>query len=136
AERIGNYTIVSALREIEDQARDPKRNELFESIAGEVVDPETLRARETKMQAHGRVFTALSALLRREPKHLRVVVARVRAGSKATRALLDAVASAGTGEAQQALVSVMDDSKLGKGVRRAAAYSLIRSERATAATVA
>lgn len=136
AERIGNYTIVSALREIEEQARDPKRNELFENIAGEVVDPETLRARESKLQAHGRVFTALAALLRRDPKHLRVVVARVRAGSKATRALLDAVASAGTGEAQQALVSVMDDSKLGKGVRRAAAYSLSRSERATAATVA
>jgi hypothetical protein len=135
AERIGNYTLDSALRELEEQARDPQRNELFASVGGEPVDPETLRHRESKLQEHGRVFSALSALIRRDPKDVPRVLTRVRSGSKATRALLDALASAGTTEAQAALVSVMDDTKLGKGVRRAAAFSLIRTQRPTNATI-
>lgn len=135
AERIGDYTFTKALAELEAQARDPQHNQLLKTVRGQPYEPDQLREREAKLQQQGRAFTALAALLRTDKKNIPLAVARVRARSPALRGLLDALASAGTPEAQAALVSVMNDTKLGLPLQRAAAGSLSRTERASAESV-
>jgi hypothetical protein len=135
AQRIGDYTFDKALAELEAQARDPHRNELVESVRGQPFKPDDLQERRAKLDAQGHAFIALSALLRSDVKNIPRAVASVRGHSPATRGLLDSLASAGTKDTQAALVSLMNDAKLELPLRRAAASSLIRTERATAESV-
>jgi hypothetical protein len=133
--RIGDYTIDRALRELEEQAKDPKSNQLSRSVRDAPPSPDAQAKQETTLLEQSRVFNATAALIRSDPKHIPLVVAKVRANSPALRALLDALSTAGTPEAQKALVELMEDRKLSDGVRRAAAFSLARTEEATTATV-
>lgn len=135
AQRIGDYTFETALRDLELQAKDPRRNQLLETVRDEPFAPADLKEREAKLQQQGRAFSALAALLRTDKKNVPLAVARVRSRSPALRGLLDALASAGTPEAQSALVSLLDDGKLDMSLRRAAASGLARTEHATPETV-
>ena len=135
ATRIGDYTFKKALAELEAQARDPHRNELLASVDDQPFDPEHLKDRETKLQAEGRAFSALAALIRKDKQDISLVVARIHARSPAAHALTDALSSAGTAEAQQALVTLTTDPKVESNMRRTAAFSLIRTDPATPETV-
>ena len=135
ATRIGDYTVPKAIAELEAEARDPHGNELIESVRGKAFEPEQLKERENQLQANARAFAALAALARSDAKNVPPVVARIRAHSVARRALSDALSSAGTPEAQAALVALLSDSKLELPARRTAAFSLIRTESATSASV-
>ena len=135
ATRIGDYTVPKAIAELEAEVRDPHGNELIESVRGEPFEPEQLKERQNKLQANARAFTALAALIRSDAKNVPPVVARIRAHSAARRALSDALSSAGTPEAQAALVTLLSDSKLELPAQRTAAFSLIRTEAATKASV-
>jgi len=133
--RIGDYTVLKAVAELEAEARDPQGNALIESVRGEPFEPAQLQERENKLQQNARAFAALAALIRSDVKSVPPVVARIRARSVARRALSDALSSAGTPEAQAALVTMMSDEKLEPPIRRTAAFSLIRTEAATPASV-
>jgi len=135
ATRIGDYTVPKAVAELEAEVRDPQGNELIESVRGQAFEPEHLKERQNKLQANARAFAALAALIRSDAKNVPPVVARIRAHSVARRALSDALSSSGTPEAQAALVSLLSDSKLEPSARRTAAFSLIRTEAATPASV-
>jgi hypothetical protein len=136
AERIGDYTFDKALAELEQQMRDSKGGlDLVDSVRGKPLDPEQLDERKSKFAAQGRVFSAMAALMRRDPDNVKKAVSRIRDGSPARRALLDALSSAGSAQAQNALASLMNDVKLKPGLRGAAAFSLTRTDNATAATV-
>lgn len=136
AARIGDYTFNSAVKELEEQAKNPKKKLLVDKVGDKPLEPETLASREAMLAEHGRVFTALAALLRQNPQHLGDVVKRARGGSPATQALLDALASAGTPDAQAALIQLMNSTSATGPLRRAAAASLIRTPEPTPATVA
>jgi cytochrome c556 len=131
SERVGSYTFETALQELEQHARKSRTSGATQGNR----EPEAREEREASIGEHGRVFTAMAALLRSEPKHIKSAVKHVRHGSPAKRALLDALSSAGTTEAQEALVAIMEDRKLDKPVRLAAAFSLTRTTRATPASV-
>ena len=135
AQRIGDYTFDKALKALEAQARDPRHNQLLESVRGQPFEPDELKERQAKLDVQGKAFIALAALLRTDKKNVALAVAGVRAHSPALRGLLDALAAAGTGEAQAALVALMNDAKLGLPLQRAAASSLMRTEHATADSV-
>jgi hypothetical protein len=135
AARIGKYTFESALAELEQQAKDPKRNELFDKVRGEPEQPASLPEREERLRAQSKVFTAMAALLRSQPKTIPLALASVRRKSPAARPLLDALSSAGTPEAQLALASLIDDTALDPSVRRTAAFALTRTPKATPETV-
>ena len=126
--RIGKYTFASALSELENQGKDPKTNELFDKVRGQVDKPEELGERESRLRSQAQVFTAMEAILRSQPAHVPEAVARIRAHSPAARPLLDALSSAGTLPAQRALVELMNDEKAPKGVRRTAAFALTRTQ--------
>jgi hypothetical protein len=108
---------------------------LLQTVGDKPFAPNNLKEREAKLQQQGRAFTALAALIRSDKKNVPLAVAGVRARSPALRGLLDALASAGTAEAQAALVSLMNDAKLDLALRRAVASSLMRTERATPESV-
>jgi hypothetical protein len=135
ANRIGDYTFPKALAELERFARDPKENQLISSVSGKAFQPDQQKQRESHLQAEGRAFSAMAALIRTDKKNIPLAVARIRAHSAAQRALMDALSSAGTSEAQQALVTLSDDDKLGLSVRQAATFSLTRTPLATADSV-
>jgi hypothetical protein len=132
SERARGYSFETAVRELERHARESNASETNHGNA----EPDAREQKEAHIGEHGRVFTAMAALLRSEPKNVGAATKLVRQGSPAKRALLDALSSAGTAEAQGALVAIMDDGSVGKPVRLAAAFSLIRTGRATPASVA
>ncbi len=135
ANRIGDYTFERALRELEELARNPHQKALPTTDAEAPVPPDAAAEQESRLQRDSQAFTAAAALIRSEPKHIPVAVAKVRSGTPAQRALLDALGAAGTADAQQALIGLMDDVRLSKELRRAAAFSLIRTPTATPAAI-
>lgn len=134
--RIGDYTFASALKELEAQGRDPKANDLFDKVRGQSGKPDELNARETRLKAQARVFTAMVGILRSQPEHVPDAVARIHARSTAARALIDALSSAGTPPAQRALVQMMEDEHATQPVRRTAAFALTRTPAASEETIA
>jgi hypothetical protein len=134
--RIGDYTFPKALSELEAHSRDPEEKKLVSIVRGQPFEPDQEKERENKLQAEGKAFAAMAALIRRDKQDIPLVLARVRAQSPAAHALLDALSSAGTPEAQEALVLLSEDAKLKLPLRRAAAFSLTRTNPATPATVA
>jgi len=71
-------------------------------------------------------FSAVVAFARRDPGHVTEIIERARETPEQARRLFDALASAGSPEAQQALISVVDTPGSDAVQRRAAARSLIR----------
>jgi len=135
AERIGTYTFETALQELEAPGQEIRHEDLIQTVRGEPLAPESLNEREKSFAQRGRVFSATAALLRTDGRNVAKALDRIRAGSRARRILLDALSSAGTSEAQVALVSAMNDPKLNASVRNEAAYGLTRTPRATPASV-
>ena len=86
-------------------------------------------AREGHLRDHVATFSALVALLRVEPDTVKKAAAKARGGSGAAGAVMDALAAAGTDEAQGALAALVTDAKLDADARIAAANSLIRVQR-------
>jgi hypothetical protein len=126
AARIGGLTFEEALKQLEAQEQDPKKKELWSQQGGEALSPDERAEREGHAREEAHVFIALAALIRQEPATVGKVVAKVKQGSLATKALLDALASANTDAAQSALVKLVTDAKLDKELRTRAASSLIR----------
>lgn len=122
--RIGSFTFASALGALEAEARTHG--------ASTKDDPTSAKA---SVQAESAAFSAMTALLRSQPSLVAQAEQRVRASSRASNLLLDALGSAGSAQAQQALVSVMNDEKLSEQLRRAAAFSLIRTSTPTPDTL-
>jgi len=85
--------------------------------------------REAQLGERVGTFGAMVSLLRAQPAAIDKAVAKTRSGSTAAHGLMDALAAAGSDEAQAALVALMMDSKRGDDVRIAAADSLIRVQR-------
>lgn len=133
AERIGDFTFDTALKELEAQGADPKSRDI---TAGEAEPAAALQRKEASLREQSEVFRAIVALLRVEPKSVERAKAKVLAGSAARGALLDALSSASTPESQAVLVGLMDDAKLDRKLRGAAAFALIRTPHATEDTIA
>ncbi|HEY3494394.1 MAG TPA: hypothetical protein VGK73_06900 [Polyangiaceae bacterium] len=129
--RIGNYTFETALAELEKQAKDPKRNEISGSVLGQQQQPDVVAERQARLESQNKVFTAMSAILRTQPRHIPAALAQVRKKADAGSELIDALSSAGTPAAQDALIELADDPKLGDTTRRSAAFALSRTTAAT-----
>lgn len=134
--RIGSYTFEKAVTELEQQAGDPKQNQVFGSVRGKPEPPELVAEREARLRGQSTVFGALTALLRSQPNNVPLALARIRAKSPASRPLIDGLSSAGTPSAQLALIDVVEDEKLDVNVRRAATFALGRTSHATHESVA
>jgi len=123
-ERIGSFTFDTALRALETEARNKGTSAKEDSTLA-----------KASVQAASAAFSAMTALLRTQPSLIAQAVQRIRANSPAANLLLDTLGSAASPQAQQALVSVMNDAKLSESIRRAAAFSLIRTPTPTPDTL-
>ena len=124
AQRIGSFTFDTALGALETEARTQGT-----TPPG---DPTSTKA---SVQATSAAFSAMAALLRTQPVLVAQAERRIRTGSAAANLMLDTLGSAGSPQAQQALASVMNDAKLSEPLRRAAAFSLIRTPTPTPETL-
>ncbi|HSU42202.1 MAG TPA: HEAT repeat domain-containing protein [Polyangiaceae bacterium] len=98
-------------------------------------DPTTLRnpgpTSETEVQAQSQRFLALAAIFRKDPRAIPKAVAKIRAKSPATGDLLDTLSSAGTLEAQQALVDLLGTKGIDKNFKARLVFSLARAQKPT-----
>jgi hypothetical protein len=90
----------------------------------EQVDPKSPAG--SAVQARTRAFAAFVSFLRSQPDTVPVVESRIRAGNAASRMLVDGLAAAESGDAQQALVRLMQDEDVERRVRMRAATGLAR----------
>jgi len=119
--RLDGRTFEQLAGALEAEARAPGKGK---PAAG--AKPAAAADRVVELRAHVVTFSALVALLRTEPEAVKKAVAKVRAGSTAADPLMDALASAGSEDAQAALIGLVLDTKLAADARIAAANSLIR----------
>lgn len=117
------------------RARDASIEEALDAFAaraaaaeGRVRDKEANRA---KIEA----FSVVVALLRRDPAHVPRVVERADEDASLARPLFHALASAGTDEAQRALVDLVQGEGRTPELRRAAADSAIRVKKPSPALI-
>jgi hypothetical protein len=90
----------------------------------EQVDPKSSAG--SAVQERTRAFAAFVSFLRSQPDTVPIIEARIRAGTPAGRTLVDGLAAAESGDAQQALVRLMQDKDVEKSVRMRAATGLAR----------
>jgi len=119
--RLDGRTFEQLTAALETEARD----QAAASSAGEPA------RREAQLRERVGTFGAMVSLLRAQPDAIDKAVAKTRSGSTAAHGLMDALAAAGSDEAQAALVALVVDGKRDDGARIAAADSLIRVQRPT-----
>lgn len=138
AARIGSLTFEEILSGLEKSAKDKSarkaQRELSEDTSGSVTDEEQAE-RQTELNEDSRSFFALSALCRSEPRTIDRVVKAIHAKSPAARVLLDALSSAGSDAAQNALVALAESKSLEVGLRDHAAVALSRTAKPSVASI-
>jgi hypothetical protein len=81
-----------------------------------------------------RAFSALTALVRQNPERIRELLAKIRSGSPATRWLISGLASSGSAQAQEAMVSLLRDASLELALRKSVGLSLLQANQPTVAS--
>lgn len=133
--RIDGLTFDGVVQALEAEPTDDAASQGTPRKATDADATETDGAKRQALQSRSRYFTALSALLRQDPKNVPKAVERIRRNSPATIVLLDALAASGDASAQAGLVTMVRDAKMTPMLRQSAAFSLIRTQAATEATV-
>jgi hypothetical protein len=132
AAKAAGWTFERAVAALEALERDrPDLAALPASSVGKQTPAENARAQQS-----ARAFGALTAIFRQQPDTVRRAVVLARKNGPAAPALLDALSASRTAPAQAALLGLATDAKLPRGLRQAAAGSLIRTEQPDEATVA
>jgi hypothetical protein len=132
--RIGGMSFEQVVRRFEDLARQPDVNKLS-PVNGASLDPE-LQARQEQMTAEqSRLFTALAAILRQQPRTVALAVQKIKANSPAASVLVSALGSASTAQSEGALIGLASSKATGEGVRNRALAALGRTPRPEPAAV-
>ena len=121
-QRAGGLTFEQAVEGLEQLAKG-------NAESGNGADQPAL-ARESKL------FTALSSILRTQPKKIPLAIQKIRAKAPVSRTLIDALASASSPEAQAALVKLMNSKTTEAEVRNDVAASLSRTPNPDAVSIA
>ena len=103
----------------------------LEAEAGDTspASQENKARREAQLRDRVGTFGAMVSLLHAQPEAIGKAAAKARTGSRAARPLMDALAAAGSDDAQAALTALMVDAKRDEDARIAAADSLVRVQR-------
>jgi HEAT repeat protein len=124
--RIGNYTFDKALAELTESARHLRKHFGGTSGAADTTGPSEPAMDKGSFAADQRAFGALIGLLRHDTANVDRAAQYIIKNGMAADSLMDALSSAGTPPTQQALLSIIDNSKLTKQVRLRAAGALTR----------
>ena len=133
--RIGNYTFEKALTELSDSAKRLSKKLAKDKASQGRPRPEDPELQKKELDVDERVFTAMAALLRRDTVNVDRAGQIISKNGVVASHLLDALASAGTPAAQQALVSIIENPKLDKKLRQRSAIALTRVGYATPGTI-
>ncbi len=134
-DRIAGLTFEQALAALEEQERDPEKDKVWGSVNGKPIDQDELENREERVTERTDAFAAMVALLRLRPETVPKAIAAIDRRSVASGRLLSALSSAGTPQAQAALVTIVEDPRRRDQDRLTAASRLIRTASASEPTV-
>ncbi len=131
AARIGSLTFEQILSGLEQNtkaksARKAQRDLADKDTSGSVTDEEQAE-RETELHEDSRLFFALAAMFRSEPRTIGRAVKAIHEKSPAARSLMDALSSSGSDAAQEALVTLTETKSVGDDTRDYAAIALSRT---------
>jgi hypothetical protein len=126
--RIGDLTFDEVVRRIEQLASERKPVAVADRdpATGSQPDPEEQVERKASIQEDARLFSALTALLRKHPENIGLAVAAVRRKSPAAETLLDTLGSASTKEAHSALAGLLRTSDVNPELRERLVLVLAR----------
>jgi len=124
------YVVEGMDQSLEDQRVSgltfEKAVEGLEQLGGGKVEPAN-SAGQTAMAHESKLFIALAAILRTQPKTIPLAVRKIRSRSPIYRTLIDALASASSPEAQAALVQLMKSKTIDRDARTDIIASLTRT---------
>lgn len=118
--------VLAKLEQLQRKARLPQHDAGLEAKRADL---------KQQADAQGKLFVAMGALFRTEPSTVTQATSKIKAKSVVSDVLLDALGSAGSPEAQDALIAFVVDPQAEKRVRGRAMLSLSRSENPTAESV-
>jgi len=133
--RIGSYTFEKALGEITGHAKLIATRQTIDAKSKGIaflVDPSF---EKKELTSEERAFTAMTALLRRDAANVDRAVQTINKRDVAAAQLMDALSSAGTPVAQQALCNITENPKLDSALRQRSAIALGRVTNAAPVTV-
>ena len=133
--RIGDYTFDKALAEMSDSAKRLATKQAKDAKSKGRPSPVDPSIEKRELTSDERAFTAMTALLRRDTANVDRAVQIINKKDVAAAQLMDALSSAGTPSAQQALLGVVENSKLDKSLRQRSAIALTRVANAAPGTV-
>jgi hypothetical protein len=131
AARIGAFDFETLLSRLEALAKEKQlASNTADPVAPKADAPPSDEERaksEAELREDSKLFSALSALFRQEPRTVEKAVHAIRAKSPASETLLDALSSASSDQAQGALVKVMGDKAIDTKLRTRAIDALVRT---------
>jgi hypothetical protein len=131
AARIGAFDFETLLSRLEALAKEKQlASSATDPVAPKTDAPLTDEERtksEAELREDSKLFSALSALFRQEPRAVAKAVGAIRAKSSASETLLDALSSASSDQAQAALVKLMGDKAIDAKLRSRAIDALVRT---------
>jgi hypothetical protein len=132
AARIGSLDFEKVLAELERiEKKKAAEREANEDQKKKDLDPAAEEAEEERrqgqLQTDSQLFFALAALFRTDARTISKALAKIRANSPAALVLIDGLSSAGSPEAQKALVALMDQKHLEPKLKTRAINALVQT---------
>jgi hypothetical protein len=124
--RIGGLDFETISKRLETRVREQERLEAATAAEGDA--PAVAPSAD---QEAGRLFTALGALYRSDPRTVGGAIAKIQARSPASATLVDALGSAGTADAHHALGRLLADKRFDPELRARVVLALARAPRPT-----
>jgi hypothetical protein len=131
--KIGDFTFSSASQKLLELGRSGAL--ILDAHASEKESVADKAAREQRLAEFNRAFTALTALLRRDPAAVDACVQAIRIDAERATFSIDALAGAGNARAQAALLALADDPGVPRQLQQRAESSLLMLDVPAAATV-
>jgi hypothetical protein len=137
--RIGQLDFETILSRLEELGKDRQREKETAATAeaeDTYVDDEERAEREEQLREDSKLFFALSAIFRQQPKAVTQAARAIRGKSPASETLMDALSSASSADAQRALVALMNDKNVDENLRSRAINALVRTPKPNDASIA
>jgi len=126
--RMKGMTFNKAVAELERLAKE-KDGVVLSSVNGSPLDADAKAKREQQTQSESRVFIALAAIFREQPRTIPLAIQKIRAKSPAASLLVSALSSASSPEAQSALVELANAKTTEPALRTQVLAALARTPR-------
>jgi hypothetical protein len=133
--RMEGLVLEKVVSRLEELAKDQDDLGLTGGTNGAALDPAEKERRERLLQERTRLFVGLGAMIRQKPESIGKLVARVKAKSPATDVLIDALGSASSPAAEEALLDLIHSKSTRPEVKTLATNALTKTAAPTSKAI-